>query len=884
MNALLDSLDRKLKRVSDPFIFVLSLAYILVLGGAGFVTPTGFSFTLLYLLGVVFAAWRVGAKAAILLAAVSSALCAWSDWPLLPPGSPRVAIVTWNFASRLVVFGVAGLVTREAVRFTRHLGTLVAERTARWEGEAQQHLATSARLAETLKQIEEREHQYRALLATAMDGFMIMNQQGEILEVNQAYCKMVGRDAGDILRHNITEFDTAHTSEEIRVRIGDIVREGARFETRHRCGDERTVDLDVSASCPWRGSGPIIAFIRDVTVRRQMEQRLRETEARYRSLVEHIPAVCWVLDSSGTALYISQNVEQVYGFTADEIREGGAAMWFDRVNPEDLPRVRAAYQGLFQDRPYDIEYRFRTKNDAWVWVNDRSSFFLEQDGHRHAYGIFFDITERKQAQFLLQAQRDIGVGLSLTSNLGEGLDQLLRIAVHVDRVNCGGVYLLDSRTRALRLSAHRGLSKDFLSRASDYAPGSNESAVVARGQPVYACRQDLPWLSDLLEAEGIQGVALLPLCHEGVVLGSLNLASRTYSDFPPQTRVELEAIAAQAAGAIVRIRAEEALHESEARLRTIIRGAPILLLSLNAEGIITFEEGPVLQPIGVQPGEHVGQPLERAYGRFPHLVQAAQRGLRGKEVSALVHLGSMPFDFWFSPTRDRLGNLTGCSGVGLNITERQRLQRQLLEVADREQDRIGQEIHDGLCQQLVGLAFDANALEKELGTSDHPQARTAARLAELLDQAITESRRLSRGLFPIRLDADGLPPALEELAKATSERYGLQCIFISRHPVSLPNKTVATHLFRIAHEAVANAVRHANARSISIVLSAVRSQLELQVEDDGVGLPNDAMANRTGMGLYIMDYRARSIGGALRVGPGTSGGTRVWCCVPLTRR
>lgn len=884
MNALLDNVERTLKRVSSPFTFVLSLAYILVLGGIGFVAPTGFSFTLLYLLGVIFVAWRVGLKAAVLLSAVSSALCAWSDWPLLPLNSPRVIIITWNFLSRLVVFGLAGWATREAARLARHLATLVAERTSRWKAEAQQHRATSARLAETLQQVEERQMQYRAILTTAMDGFMIMNRQGEILETNEAYCKMVGRPPGEILQHNINEFDIGHTPEEISKRIAEIARQGARFETRHRCRDERGVDLDVSASCLSRDNGPIIAFIRDITARKQIEQLLREAEARYRSLVEHIPAVCWVSDLTGTTVYISQNVEQIYGFTPNEIYQGGPRIWFDHIYPEDLPRVRAAYQSLFQGQPYDIEYRFRTKKGAWVWVNDRSSFFLERGDHKHAYGVFFDITERKRAQFLLQAQRDIGVRLSLTSNLQEGLDQLLRIATHVDRVDAGGVYLLDSRTRALRLSAHHGLSEAFLSRAKAYAAGSRESAVVDQARPLYACRNDLPWLSGLLEDEGIQGLAVLPLCHEGAVLGSLNLASRTYSDFPAQTRVELEAIATQAAGAIARIRAEQALHESEARLRTIIRGAPILLLSIDADGIITFEEGPVLRPIGVQPGEHVGQSLRSAYGRFPQLVQAALRAQKGKEFSALVHLGSMPFDFWFSPTSDRLGNLTGCSCVGLNITERQRLQRQLLEIADREQDRIGQEIHDGLCQQLVGLAFDANSLEKDLVNSNHRLAGTATRLADLLDQAITESRRLSRGLFPIRLDADGLPPALEELAKATSERYSVRCVFLSPSPVSLPNKTVATHLFRIAHEAVSNAVRHGRPRVISILLTEAQGELELQVEDDGAGFPVDVPANRVGMGLYIMDYRARSIGGTLRISPGQGGGIRVSCCVPVTHR
>jgi two-component system CheB/CheR fusion protein len=238
------------------------------------------------------------------------------------------------------------------------------------------------------------------------------------------------------------------------------------------------------------------------------------------------------------------------------------------------------------------------------------------------------------------------------------------------------------------------------------------------------------------------------------------------------------------------------------------------------------------------------------------------------------------FDCWYSPTRDKDGNLAGYIGVATDITEHHRLERQILEISDREQARIGQDIHDGLCQQLVSLAFDANALQRELTAENRPEAKTALRIAEFLDQAITESRQLSRGLFPVRLGKVGLSPALQELASTISARFQIQCRFNSKGPVAVKNAAIATHLYRIAQEAVANAVKHSRARTVCIRLRARTGQIELRVEDDGAGLSPAKRKKATGLGLHIMDYRARAVGGTLHVGPGRRGGTIVSCCVP----
>ncbi|HYG34178.1 MAG TPA: ATP-binding protein, partial [Clostridia bacterium] len=160
------------------------------------------------------------------------------------------------------------------------------------------------------------------------------------------------------------------------------------------------------------------------------------------------------------------------------------------------------------------------------------------------------------------------------------------------------------------------------------------------------------------------------------------------------------------------------------------------------------------------------------------------------------------------------------------------------------------------------------------------EAATAQRIADFLDQAISEARQLSRGLFPIRLEADGLPSAIEELARSTRERFQLDCHFECAERIVFKGKIVATHLYRIAQEAVNNAVKHARPKHITIRLICHPDTLELRVEDDGLGMTAEVSPGNSGMGLHIMHYRATSIGGTLHVVQNVHGGTLVSCCLP----
>jgi PAS domain S-box-containing protein len=231
------------------------------------------------------------------------------------------------------------------------------------------------------------------------------------------------------------------------------------------------------------------------------------------------------------------------------------------------------------------------------------------------------------------------------------------------------------------------------------------------------------------------------------------------------------------------------------------------------------------------------------------------------------------------PIRDGSGKVIRIVGIAEDVTDRRRLEREILEISDREQARIGQDLHDGLCQQLVSLGFDNHSLEQQLAARALPEVAAAQKMGKVLDDAIAEARALSRGLFPVQLETDGLSLALQQLAEGVGARARVNCRMDCPHPVFVRDNTVATHLYRIAQEAVNNAIKHSRAGSILIALKTESDRIELKISDDGIGIP--VSRNPTGgMGLYIMKYRAQAIGGTLTIERAPGHGTIVSCSSP----
>ncbi|MDG2385580.1 MAG: PAS domain S-box protein [Pirellulaceae bacterium] len=220
-------------------------------------------------------------------------------------------------------------------------------------------------------------------------------------------------------------------------------------------------------------------------------------------------------------------------------------------------------------------------------------------------------------------------------------------------------------------------------------------------------------------------------------------------------------------------------------------------------------------------------------------------------------------------------------GIAQDITERKMLEKQVADVGAREQQRIGHEIHDELGQQLTGLSFLAKSLERRLADQELPEVADAGAIAEGIQSSIREVRRLVRGFAPVDLDEHGLMVALEQLTEQTFHRSGIVCRFTAAFEVRIPDNSIATQLYRIAQEAVNNAVKHSGAGRIDVSLIGHEGMILLRVHDTGSGISHDTR-RQTSMGLAIMRYRANVIGADLEVKSSSRFGTEIACVVRLT--
>ncbi len=333
-----------------------------------------------------------------------------------------------------------------------------------------------------------------------------------------------------------------------------------------------------------------------------------------------------------------------------------------------------------------------------------------------------------------------------------------------------------------------------------------------------------------------------------------------------------------------RRRATEALRDREERLRTILNTVVDTIITTDRRGTITGVNPATERMFGYTEAEMVGQnvsmlmppPYREEHDQY--LENYERTGTAkiigiGREVKAVRKDGSIfPIDLAVSEV-DHLHLFTG---VIRDISRRKQLEAEVLRIGEEERRRISADLHDGICQELVGIQYLAILLLRDLEKARHPLVAQARRIEEAIIKTTAHSRHLARGLSPVVADGSGLMHALRQLAETTAEARRIRCAFECPTPVAIENPTMANELYRIAQEAILNAVRHAHATRITVRLTQTHGEACLTVADNGPGLPAE-VENAPGMGLRVMRYRASLIGGQLVIRPRRGGGTEVIC-------
>ena len=381
-----------------------------------------------------------------------------------------------------------------------------------------------------------------------------------------------------------------------------------------------------------------------------------------------------------------------------------------------------------------------------------------------------------------------------------------------------------------------------------------------------------------------------PIIVNNSRVGSLDIyyteerPERDEGPFLREERSLLNALADRIGEIIERKQAEKALQESEAQNRALLNAIPDLMFRLDADGtLLGLHEGSMT---GIKPfsrelvGRHIYVlsdekqivPKRILEQGMVYVKQAIETG-RTQFFEQHLSLNGAGRDF---EVRIGVSRDNEVLGIVRDITVRKRLEREILEISGREQRRIGQDLHDSLCQHLAGVGFLCKVLEKKLATA-HPVGSTdAAEIVDLIDQAITLTRGFARGLNPVRLEADGLMFALSELASNAERLFGIRCRFECEAPLLIDDGSTSNNLYRIVQEALNNSIKHGKADSVQIRFTTDGRTNTLTVTDNGLGFSQTPGHGR-GMGMNIMSYRASMIGATLDIRGSESGGTILTC-------
>jgi PAS domain S-box-containing protein len=488
--------------------------------------------------------------------------------------------------------------------------------------------------------------------------------------------------------------------------------------------------------------------------------------------------------------------------------------------------------------------------------------------------------------------------LARTTLANGPLDQLFALAmdglIRGLRIQQAGIFEVVGEGKTLRLSAGVGWSaKSKVGLTISPRKGSHLSVALSAADPVWfgvsdaSLRKTIP----LLARHRIVSGLALGLGSPQRRWGVLAVYSEQHRAFNAGEVDFFQTVAGVLATAVRGFHADQAQRDGSARVSAIVNTLVDGVVTIDEDGTIESINPAAQKLFGYSSDELLGrnvsllmpQPDRRLHDQYlRNYFQTGQRRIIGigREVIGRRKDGS-EFPMELAVSELMLSGRRMFTGVVRDVTERRRLEREILSAAAHEQRRIGQDLHDGLCQHLAGISFATEVLRQKLEARAAPESLSISKIGRMVDDAITQARDLARGLQPVELDANGLSSSLKTLTEKVESIFHVTCLFVSGGPCPVEDNNIATHLYRIAQEAIANAIKHGKARTIVVDLARSAGDLLLMIKDDGVGLRTD---NRTrtgsggaGIGLKTMQYRARVIGGVLEVASSPARGTTILC-------
>jgi len=459
---------------------------------------------------------------------------------------------------------------------------------------------------------------------------------------------------------------------------------------------------------------------------KKAQEAIRESEERYRRFIESSHEVVFSKDRDGH--YHTLNLEAAIGLGGTCVDDIEGKTDYDLLPKQQADALREVDRQTMESvRAVSVEEVVRNAQAVDRTYLSHKWPTLDSEGRVTGVScLAVDITERKQAEEALRRQRDLSVTLSATDHLAEALRLCLQAAIGAAGMDSGGIYLVGKTDGSVNLLHHQGLSPEFVRSVSHFPADSVHASMVMAGQPVYSRHEEmgLP-LDEPLIREGLRALAVVPLRYEGRVIACLNVASHTIDELSAPVRDSLEAISAQVGGAIARVGAEQALKDSEEKLRRMFDSVSDGITTADVNGVITGANRRVLEMHSYHSREAlIGSSAfdliaPRDHGRaMANLQKTLEEGMVGGIEYTLVRAdgSEFPGELGASVLHDASGNADGFIAVTRDITERKQAE-QVLQLERDKLTGILDSMEDGvyIANSRYGVEYANPVIEAQFG-------------------------------------------------------------------------------------------------------------------------------------------------------------------------
>lgn len=703
------------------------------------------------------------------------------------------------------------------------------------------------------------EKNYRDLALSSPDAIFVYVDEKIIFANNTGLNLLRAEKSEEVIGRDIWDFIPPASRKSLKKAVDLIINNKKSYistEDKMITVDGRTLDIEISSTYfNFNGRNGIQAFIRDISKRKQAEERIKSSEKDYKIIFESTGTAMLFLEEDKTISMINGECEKISGYTKDEIE--GKKKWTEFVSPDDRHALEINHEGRRKNGTAPMNFEFKLI-DKYNRCHNAFMTITMIPGTKKSVASIIDLTEIKKAEEILAAtQQNYRL---LVENTKEAIaiiqDEMVR-------------YVNPKLCEITGYSEKHILNKKFYKLVhSDF----NEIV-----------RSEYHHRLDGTQTNTISPVKIIDTGRNERWF-QINSVLTIWGEKPAVLLFFNDVTETK--------NAQDALMASEEKYRLLAENAKDIIIVYDENGSVIYLNNSGYETFGIQKDKkNVINVTDILFPGSEYLTPSALISDSTKDfknyknrIEVSNFLGDMiQLETISSPIKLDSENY-GMLVVGRDITERKQLEKEIILISERIRQQVSRDLHDDLNPHLIGIEALSQVLFMSLRKKHISESADAEKISALINKAITKTHRLARGLCPIDLESSGFQTPLMSLIKLVRSLYGIECKFTYDESIIIEDITLATNLYYIAQEATLNSAKYSGGTLITITLKRNSDTLILSIEDNGSGIQKYKGADKdksSGMGLKIMKYRAEIIDGVFSIHKVRPTGTAITVKIPI---